>query len=209
MEIEFQLLTSEHMSTILHIQEEALRVVEREGQLQPLSEAEYRFILDEGRGMMLGAFLRSELIAFRALLHPFVDEAHLGQYVRLPKEVWPHMYYSEITIVHPDARGKSLQKRLGERLMSLCEAEHIAATVAPDNIPSILDKFHLGFQLYALEQVYGDHWRYVFRRDRQSPVFSEKCTIAKEEEEKQRQRFADGWIGTSYNRLTNELCLER
>lgn len=209
MMMEFRPLTSEDIRAILHIQEEALRVVEREGQLQPLSEAEYRFMLDEGRGLMLGAFAEDNLVAFRALLHPDVDDTHLGQYIRLPEEVWQHVYYSEITIVHPDARGRGLQKRLGERIMPLCEAEHIAATVAPDNIPSLVDKFHLGFHLYALERVYGEHWRYVFRRDRTPLTFSERCTVVKEDAETQRQLFADGWVGTSYNRSTNELCLER
>ncbi len=78
------LLSLEHMEQILSLQNVVVEALEDKGRLQPLSLEEFQYIL-EGNGMMIGAFIQNELIAFRALLVPPIDDEHLGLDIGLPE----------------------------------------------------------------------------------------------------------------------------
>ena len=71
------LLSLEHIEQILSLQNIVVEALEDKSRLQPLSQEEFQYIL-EGNGMMIGAFIENELIAFRALLVPPIDDEHLG-----------------------------------------------------------------------------------------------------------------------------------
>jgi hypothetical protein len=46
---------------------------------------------------------------------------------------------------------------------------YACATVAPLNIPSIKDKFSLGFHITGLKEKYGGMMRYIFIKDLHAP----------------------------------------
>ena len=71
------LLSLEHIEQILSLQNIVVEALEDKSRLQPLSQEEFQYIL-KGSGMMIGAFIENELIAFRALLVPPIDDEHLG-----------------------------------------------------------------------------------------------------------------------------------
>ncbi len=163
------LLTLENIEQILSLQNVVVEALEDKSRLQPLSQEEFQYIL-EGNGMMIGAFIENELIAFRALLVPPIDDEHLGLDIGLPESELHRVIYQEISNVHPNCRGNGMQKILATVIMDELQKEdskydYVCCTVAPFNIPSLKDKFAQGMKIAALKEKYGGSMRYVFVKE--------------------------------------------
>ncbi|EJS64285.1 N-acetyltransferase [Bacillus cereus] len=163
------LLTREHIEQILSLQNVVVEALEDKDRLQPLSQEEFQYIL-EGNGMMIGAFIENELIAFRALLVPPIDDEHLGLDIGLSENELHRVIYQEISNVHPNCRGNGMQKILANVIMDELQKEdgkydYVCCTVAPFNIPSLKDKFAQGMEIAALKEKYGGSMRYVFVKE--------------------------------------------
>lgn len=163
------LLSLEHSEQILSLQNVVVEALEDKSRLQPLSLEEFQYIL-EGNGMMIGAFIENELIAFRALLVPPIDDEHLGLDIGLPENKLHRVIYQEISNVHPNSRGNGMQKILATVIMDELQNEdskydYVCCTVAPFNIPSLKDKFAQGMEIAALKAKYGGSMRYVFVKE--------------------------------------------
>ncbi|HHZ5405966.1 TPA: GNAT family N-acetyltransferase [Bacillus cereus] len=163
------LLSLEHIEQILLLQNVVVEALEDKSRLQPLSQEEFQYIL-EGNGMMIGAFIENELIAFRALLVPPIDDEHLGLDIGLPESELHRVIYQEISNVHPNCRGNGMQKILATVIMDELQKEdskydYVCCTVAPFNIPSLKDKFAQGMKIAALKEKYGGSMRYVFVKE--------------------------------------------
>ncbi|PFP80190.1 N-acetyltransferase [Bacillus thuringiensis] len=163
------LLSLEHIEQILSLQNIVVEALEDKSRLQPLSQEEFQYIL-EGNGMMIGAFIENELIAFRALLVPPIDDEHLGLDIGLPESELHRIIYQEISNVHPNCRGNGMQKILANVIMDELQKEdskydYVCCTVAPFNIPSLKDKFAQGMEIAALKEKYGGSMRYVFVKE--------------------------------------------
>jgi len=193
-------LTLEHLDSILRLQHAVLRAMENDNFLSPLTIVEFEDSI--AHNLMIGAFVDNELIAFRALALPLIDDNHLGYDIGLSPEQLEKVVCQEITNVHPDYRGFGLQKKLGVIVMELLDASpytHVCATVAPFNIASLKDKLGQGMVIGALKKKYGGMLRYVFYKklhvDRNS---GEKfLEVSMDAIEKQQQLIADDWIGTA------------
>ncbi|EJR56292.1 hypothetical protein IIO_05385 [Bacillus cereus VD115] len=160
------LLSREHIEQILSLQNIIVEALEDKSRLQPLSQEEFQYIL-EGNGMMIGAFIENELIAFRALLVPPIDDEHLGLDIGLHESELQSVIYQEISNVHPNCRGNGMQKILATVIMNELQKEdgkydYVCCTVAPFNIPSLKDKFAQGMEIAALKEKYGESLRYIF-----------------------------------------------
>ncbi|HDR7769572.1 MULTISPECIES: GNAT family N-acetyltransferase [Bacillus cereus group] len=163
------LLSLEHIEQILLLQNVVVEALEDKSRLQPLSQEEFQYIL-EGNGMMIGAFIENELIAFRALLVPPIDDEHLGLDIGIPERELHRVIYQEISNVHPNWRGNGMQKILATVIMDELQKEdskydYVCCTVAPFNIPSLKDKFSQGMEIAALKEKYGGSMRYVFVKE--------------------------------------------
>ncbi len=163
------LLSLEHIEQILLLQNVVVEALEDKSRLQPLSQEEFQYIL-EGNGMMIGAFIENELIAFRALLVPPIDDEHLGLDIGLPESELHRVIYQEISNVHPNWRGNGMQKILATVIMDELQKEdskydYVCCTVAPFNIPSLKDKFAQGMKITALKEKYDGSMRYVFVKE--------------------------------------------
>ncbi|WP_324628564.1 N-acetyltransferase [Bacillus paranthracis] len=163
------LLSLEHIEQILLLQNVVVEALEDKSRLQPLSQEEFQYIL-EGNGMMIGAFIENELIAFRALLVPPIDDEHLGLDIGIPERELHRVIYQEISNVHPNWRGNGMQKILATVIMDELQKEdskydYVCCTVAPFNIPSLKDKFAQGMEIAALKEKYGGSMRYVFVKE--------------------------------------------
>ncbi|MED0930611.1 GNAT family N-acetyltransferase [Bacillus mobilis] len=163
------LLSLEHIDQILSLQNVVVEALEDKSRLQPLSLEEFQYIL-EGNGMMIGAFIENELIAFRALLVPPIDEKHLGLDIGIAESELHRVIYQEISNVHPNSRGNGMQKILATVIMNELQKEdskydYVCCTVAPFNIPSLKDKFAQGMEIAALKEKYGGSIRYVFVKE--------------------------------------------
>ncbi|PGO23201.1 N-acetyltransferase [Bacillus cereus] len=163
------LLSLENIEQILSLQNVVIEALEDKNRLQPLSLEEFQYIL-EGNGMMIGAFIENELIAFRALLVPPIDDEHLGLDIGIAESELHRVIYQEISNVHPNSRGNGMQKILATVIMNELQKEdskydYVCCTVAPFNIPSLKDKFAQGMEIAALKEKYGGSMRYVFVKE--------------------------------------------
>ncbi|MBO1582113.1 GNAT family N-acetyltransferase [Bacillus sp. XF8] len=162
-------LSFDYIEQILSLQNIVIEALENKDSLQPLTLEEYQYIL-KGNGMMIGAFIEQELIAFRALLVPPVDDEHLGFDIGLTENDLDRVIYQEISNVHPKCRGNGMQKILAKVIMeqliqSDSKYDYVCCTVAPFNIPSLKDKFAQGMEIAALKKKYGGSMRYVFVKE--------------------------------------------
>ncbi|WP_144615465.1 GNAT family N-acetyltransferase [Bacillus cereus] len=196
------LLSLEHINQILSLQNVVVEALEDKSRLQPLSLEEFQYIL-EGNGMMIGAFIENELIAFRALLVPPIDDEHLGFDIGIPESELHRVIYQEISNVHPNCRGNGMQKILATVIMNELQKEdskydYVCCTVAPFNIPSLKDKFAQGMEIAALKEKYGGSMRYVFvkelRGDKENDWVDIK-TVPMSDFDGQKKLLAEGYQG--------------
>lgn len=193
-------LQMEHLPAIEKLQQEVYEALEDKTILQPLSTEELEYIL-EGKGLMMGAYVKDELIAFRALLNPPIDEEHLGYDCGITEEQLPKVLYQEISNVSPKYRGYGLQKTLANVIMNHIELDsydYVCATVKPFNIASLKDKFAQNMHVAALKLKYGGKLRYVFLKDlreNRTVKFGASESIKMEDTEAQQALLKAGWIG--------------
>ncbi|KAB2336121.1 GNAT family N-acetyltransferase [Cytobacillus depressus] len=210
-----QQLTMQHLGKILKVQEQVVAHLNGKSTLQPLTEEEFRYIL-EGNGMMIGAFDGKKLIAFRALLVPIMDEEHLGLDIGLPESDLSKVIYQEISNVLPDYRGNQLQKTLAKVIMKeLSKNNHgyhyVCCTVAPFNIPSLKDKFSQGMRIAALKEKYGGSLRYIFVMDLAEQAdleWTESTFIPMEDTAAQQLKLSEGWKGIQMENRDGKLWVE-
>ena len=196
------LLSLEHIEQILSLQNIVVEALEDKSRLQPLSQEEFQYIL-EGNGMTIGAFIENELIAFRALLVPPIDDEHLGIDIGLSESELHRVIYQEISNVHPNCRGNGMQKILANVIMDELQKEdskydYVCCTVAPFNIPSLKDKFAQGMAIAALKEKYGGNLRYVFvkelRRDKEND-WTDVQSILMSDASGQQALLSEGYLG--------------
>lgn len=159
------LLSLEHIEQILSLQNIVVEALEDKSRLQPLSQEEFQYIL-EGNGMMIGAFIENELIAFRALLVPPIDDEHLGLDIGLRESELHRVIYQRNLKRSSELPRKWDAKILANVIMDELQKEdskydYVCCTVAPFNIPSLKDKFAQGMAIAALKEKYGGSLRYV------------------------------------------------
>lgn len=194
-------LDIDNLQSILDLQTEVIASLADTAFLQPLTKEEFLFILN-GNGMMVGAFHDNNLIAFRAMLEPEIDEEHLGRDAGLIESELSAVLYSEISNVSPKYQGNGLQTILGELLMDQVNANryrYIFTTVAPFNIASLKDKFSLGMYIISLKMKYGNLLRYTMMKE-VNVVESIETNLVKVDMSdiaRQQSLLCEGWVGTS------------
>ena len=207
----YRKLTESDLHIIQAVQADVCAVLENPAILQPLSDEELLNIL-RGNGVMIGVFVSGRLVAFRALLKPQIDEdEHLG--VDVDANDFSRVLYQEISNVHPEFRGHGLQKLMARWIMdevNLAHYDWICATVMPYNIASLKDKFAQGMYVYALKWKYGGKLRYVFGKDLNGnrKFTSDSIHVSMGDTEKQQQLLADGFVGTSMQRVDEDWLVE-
>lgn len=199
-------LSKEHLHKIEVLQQKVCAALPDASILQPLSGEELLNILN-GNGIMLGAFVEQQLIAFRALLIPNIDDPeHLG--IDCGAKDLTRVLYQEISNVDPDYRGHGLQKILGELIMQQIDTmkfDVVCATVKPFNFASLKDKFSQGMVITALKLKYGGKLRYVFAKtlNQESTFTSEQVSVPMEDVVEQQQLLKNGYVGIAMKQLEN------
>lgn len=194
-----RLLTMADCAEIEVMQQQVIDDLQDKNILQPLSHAEIANILT-GNGIMIGAFSKDKLIAFRALLDPQDDPEHLGRDGHLAEDQLATVIYQEVSTVHPQYRGHGLQKKLAEIIMAQVDTtkyRYACATVMPFNIASLKDKFSQQMQVVALKYKYGGKLRYVFMKDLLAPTpnYTEEQWLLMADTEAQQAVLAEGYVG--------------
>jgi len=198
-----RVLEIKDLPDLLALQKVAIAHLESKDVLQPSSVEELEFIFS-GHGFILGLFDGKRLIAFRVMVVLPLDVDHLGLDAGLPKDRLERVIYQDLSIVHPDYRGKGLQKQMGEMVMAKVDQsrfDYVCATVAPFNIPSLKDKFALGLHIVALKLKYEGKLRYVFMKklhdEQRIDTSLEGRLIAMDDTHLQQQTLSEGFVGVS------------
>lgn len=194
----------EDLPVIEQVQAKVIESLPEKAALQALTTEEFLFILNE-RGLLVGAFVEGELIGFRALLIPEIDEEHLGWDIGLPPEELQKVIYQEISVVLPEYRGNRLQQKLAEVIMKELpnleeEFRYVCCTVAPMNIPSLKDKFTQSMQIAALKEKYVGLERYILVKDLENLTshYIDHVTVKLDDLEKQQQLLSEGYVGIGF-----------
>lgn len=117
-------LEEQHIEQILQLQQKVIHALPDKKVLQPLAKEEFLNIL-RGNGKMVGAWVKEQLIAFRALLiPPENDPEHLGLDAGVTD--LSTVIYQEISNVDPMYRGNKLQQKLAQILMEQLKKNHIS-----------------------------------------------------------------------------------
>lgn len=207
-------LERKELPDMLVLQHSVCEALEDQTILQALTIEEFEFIF-AGNGLMVGAYAEGELIAFRALLAPPIDEEHLGYDIGLTEDMLPRVIYQEISVVHPAYRGNRLQQKMGDvvmRQLPLLERQFrfVRATVAPGNLASLKDKLAQGMEIHALKEKYGDWLRYILVKDLEAPrkPGGERVLVEIENLDRQKQLLADGFVGVGIEERERRGLLE-
>lgn len=208
-------LSSEYIEQILSVQDAIIEALENKENLQPLTVEEFENILS-GNGFMIGAFVGEQLIAFRALLVPPLDEEHLGLDIGLTGEELKRVIYQEVSNVHPTFQGNGLQKILAKVIMAQLKQsdhnyEYVCCTVAPFNIPSLKDKFAQGMEVAALKEKYGGNMRYVFVRElrgNEKKDWKHIKTVSMSDFGGQQELLTEGYYGFELRHQMNEYLIQ-
>lgn len=206
-------LTKGSIAPILSLQQIVCDALHEKNILQPLSEGEFLSSLN-GNGLMIGAFVEEELIAFRALLVPGQGDEHLGYDLGLVDEVeLARFLYQEISNVHSNYRGFGLQKTLAKVIMEQVDTlsfDYVCATVMPYNIASLKDKFSQGMYAEALEYKDGGKIRYVFAKRLGVEAVFENESIIKlmGDIEGQQELLKNGYVGVTMKQVEDDWVVE-
>jgi hypothetical protein len=194
----------EDLPMIEKVQQTVIDSLSEKATLQPLTTEEFLFILND-RGLLVGAFAEDQLIGFRALLIPEVDEEHLGWDIGLAEEELAKVIYQEISVVLPDYRGNRLQQKLAEVIMKELPMldknyRYVCCTVAPMNIPSLKDKFSQNMHIAALKEKYGTMKRYVLMKDLEDPAphYKDFQHAKLDDLDQQQALLAEGYVGVGF-----------
>lgn len=202
-------LKDEHIEDILELQQKAYDVLDDKKKLEPLTNEEFEVILG-GKGLLIGAFTKGQLIAIRALYIPDINENHLGYFLGLTKdEELKRVLYQEISIVHPDFRGFGMQKQLGQVIMkevATSQYDYVCATVMPYNIPSLKDKFSQGFRIVSLTYLYEGKLRYVFAMNlhEAQQLESKEVSISMGDITAQQDLIKEGYVGIRMEKVEDD-----
>lgn len=146
------------------------------------TKADYMKNLAQG-GFVLGVYVREELISYRYVSFPGLNDHNLGLDLGMDAEALLHSANLETTVVHPDYRGNRLQKITMDHAIEMVKEKgyyHLFSTVSPKNIFSLANVMSADLKVKALKKKYGQRadnsdgkWRFILHRDLTQDVCAE------------------------------------
>lgn len=157
-----KILTLCDVEEILALQQEVIKTLERPETFHPDTREETEIFLTGAFGV--GIYNKDKMIAYQIMHKPSYSNSllrHLPEYV--PKNLG--VIHSETNVVHPDYRGKGLQKRLKETSLQIIKkhnyADIVCNTIHPLNYPSLKNSLRMGFMIVRIKEFYGGKPRCV------------------------------------------------
>ncbi len=169
--------------------------------------------IDEG-AKIIGIYgSENQMIAYRYVSFPGLQERNLGYDLSLQKDELHKVCQLETTVVDPPYRGNNLQYMTLTLMKPIVESEgyeHMACTISPYNYFSVNNIMRHGLKIKALKKKYGtlpDNsdgiWRYILhgRVDEDTSVPVEKMVnVPMTMIKKQKELLEMGFIGHRLHR---------
>lgn len=159
-------MEQEDAAMILQFQQRTFDSVADKDTFVPLSEAEWRYLLDHG--FALGVWEGQHPRYLIGCLYP-PDEENLGHEINLPLEKLGQVAHLEIAMADPDCRGWKMHSRMCalcvERLQGDGRTRYVMSTVAPHNLPSRRALEHAGLSSVMEKEKYGGKLRCIMLRE--------------------------------------------
>lgn len=162
--MEVRKLTLDDLNDLMKLQAHVYENLQDKMILETLDKPEFTAMIEQD--FIIGAYDGQELIAVRAMYIPPLDDPdHLAEDGGITDRT--QVIYSEISFIHPEYRGQGLQTKLGQQLIERVKSDsrfkYVLTTVLPTNIPSLKDKFRLGFKIVNTRIMYGGKYRHVLQ----------------------------------------------
>ncbi|MFW5794358.1 MAG: GNAT family N-acetyltransferase [Bacillota bacterium] len=117
-------------------------------------------------GFTIGVFNKEELIAFLIVRIPNKETDNLGYDLEI-KEL-DKIVHMESLGVHPDYRGKGLQKKMIEfaekELLKMKKYKYLTCTVSPKNTHSLTNFQSMGYEVEYKTKKYDGYQRYILKK---------------------------------------------
>ncbi|RXZ79556.1 GNAT family N-acetyltransferase [Paenibacillaceae bacterium] len=135
-------------------------------------EADFRYLLEEHKGEIYGAYDEGKLVAYTVLVFPGRSESNLGRELGVPEEELARVGTLDATIAHEAVRGRGLQRyfhSLREQRAKALGYRYLYSTVHPDNAASRRNLESAGFVLQFTRPMYGGHPRHCYGKRLEHP----------------------------------------
>lgn len=206
------LLGEADLPKVLELHALSLSLADEPGLVKP---DEPRFFAEHlaARGRILGVFEGERLVAYGVLGLPNPGGYNLGEDLGLPACELGRVAHLAGAAVHPDRRGRGLQRRLTAERLELAAQfgrAHAISTVSPLNYVSWRNLLAQGLLVRRLVRKYGGHLRYVLHRQGGAePSLCRERSVTRplRDADGQQALLERGWAGFALARTEREFCI--
>ncbi|MCG1009348.1 GNAT family N-acetyltransferase [Salinicoccus sp. ID82-1] len=168
--MDFRTLHLGDLPELLELQKKVYDNLEDKEILQTLTREEFKLIIMQG--FIIGVYEDGKLIGSRSMRVPSVKEKeHLADDIGIKEK--QSVIYSEISFIDPEKRGRGLQTEMGRELIGMVRNDgrfdNLLTTVMPANVPSLKDKFRLGFKIRKTTYKYNGKKRHIMHMSLTKP----------------------------------------
>lgn len=169
-------LGRDDLQHVLQVQQKVLNDLEDFSLYYPSSEQIFEDSLG-GSGIIIGAWVDDQLIAFRSIWYPRSHPENLGLEIGMQHaDHLDQVAHLERSCVIPEYRGNRLQSLMTRYAIDIANQNnsfrYLFSTVAPMNYPSMKDKLGVNMVIVQLKKKYEDYYRYIFYQDILNPIIS-------------------------------------
>lgn len=104
------------------------------------------------------------IAAVFCIVYPGLEAFNIGYDLGFSEENLSRVVHMDTAAVHPDYRGRGLQKRMMAHAEGELQGKILLCTIHPDNLYSLNNALKLGYTIEKKTQRYGSI-RYILRKD--------------------------------------------
>ena len=127
-------------------------------------DEEVRQMMEQNRVGIWLAEDEDRIAAVFCIVYPGMDAFNLGYDLEFSEEDLKRVVHMDTAAVHPDYRGRGLQKRMMSLAEQELEGKILLCTIHPDNCFSLNNALKIGYRIEKKTARYGSV-RYILRKN--------------------------------------------
>lgn len=198
-----RVLNCDDLPQVMDLQNFIISAMKNKSFCVSLTPEEHYEIMN-GNGESIGLFVQGKLCAVCSILFPGHREDNMARQLDFSVQELKHVAQLELSMVHPDLRGNSLQNKLADMLARRAKKKknyrYLFTTVSPYNYPSLKTVTSIGMNVAKLCKMYSQWDRYVVYKDLVSPLKLDKSStihVPNTFFKKQQELLSSGYLGFS------------